>query len=335
MNKQSQAWDDSYTHEEIVEKFGAWTAMAIRMPDGTHTKMPPQPDYRLRRIVQTAADLVGKPISEMRVLDLACLEAHYAIEFAMHGAQAVGIEIRDQNLAKANYAKEQLKLDNLTLLKDDVRNLSVEKHGLFDLVICSGILYHLTTPDVFEFVKRISDVCTGVAVFDTYIAMEPRQSVNFEGHEYWGFEYREHDEATSSEGKISDLWASIDNTSSFWLTLPSLCNLVSRVGFTSLCQGLVPGWNMEGMIDRQTFFAIKGSPVDILSSEPTALAPPFVLSEKPEIQIHHRQVHRGFAFRLGKKVLPQSVKDTIKPFLRTLGVVAQDGTPDFEEGKND
>jgi predicted RNA methylase len=74
------------------------------------------------------------------VLDLACLEAHYAIEFALHGARAVGIEYRDESLAKARFAKEHLRLDKLELFKDDVRNLSRERYGEFDLVICSGIL---------------------------------------------------------------------------------------------------------------------------------------------------------------------------------------------------
>jgi 2-polyprenyl-3-methyl-5-hydroxy-6-metoxy-1,4-benzoquinol methylase len=71
--------------------------------------------------------LLGKPISQARVLDLACLEGHYAIEFALHGAEVTAIEIREANIAKARYAKEQMGLGRLRLVQDDVRNVSVEK----------------------------------------------------------------------------------------------------------------------------------------------------------------------------------------------------------------
>ena len=58
-------------------------------------------------------------------------------------------------------------LDKLELYKDDVRNLSRERYGEFDLVICSGILYHLDGKDVFPFIRRIYEVCTRVATVDT------------------------------------------------------------------------------------------------------------------------------------------------------------------------
>jgi hypothetical protein len=72
--------------EGIVREHGPWTAMAIKLADGSYTREP-VPDYRLRRLVQVAQDMVGKPLAECRVLDLACLEGQYAIEFALHGAE--------------------------------------------------------------------------------------------------------------------------------------------------------------------------------------------------------------------------------------------------------
>src|SRR5579864_2220433 len=137
--------------EEIRRQHGEWSAMSIHLGGDLYTRAP-SADGRLRRILQVSCDLVGKPLGELRVLDLACLEGHYGIEMAMHGAEVVGIELREANLAKARYVKDYLRLDRLTLCQDDVRNLSTEKYGQFDLVICSGILYHLAAPDVFHFV---------------------------------------------------------------------------------------------------------------------------------------------------------------------------------------
>ena len=46
-------------------------------------------EIKLRRIVQIVSDIVGKPFHELRILDLACLERLYAIEFARCGAEVV------------------------------------------------------------------------------------------------------------------------------------------------------------------------------------------------------------------------------------------------------
>lgn len=97
-------------------------------------------------------------LASLRVLGLACLEGLYAVEFARQGARAVGIEGRDVNLEKVRFVKKALGLDNLDLHHDDVRNLSLEKYGEFDVVLCLGILYHLDAPDVFHFVESIGRV---------------------------------------------------------------------------------------------------------------------------------------------------------------------------------
>ena len=89
------------------------------------------------------SDLAKRPISELRILHLACLEGQYAVEFARQGAQVVAIEGREANIEKARFSKRALGLDNLELIHGDVRDLSRERHGSFDIVLCLGILYHL------------------------------------------------------------------------------------------------------------------------------------------------------------------------------------------------
>src|SRR5262245_46168694 len=108
--------------DDFRRHHGGWTAMSIHLGGGLYT-LPPTADGRLRRILQIACDLAGKPLGQLRVLDLACLEGHYGLELAMHGAEVIGIELREENLAKARFAKDYLHLANLSLYQDDVRNL--------------------------------------------------------------------------------------------------------------------------------------------------------------------------------------------------------------------
>lgn len=262
--------------DEFRRRHGEWTAHSIHLGDNLYTRQPAA-DGRLRRLLQIACDLTGKPIDQLRVLDLACLEGHYGIEFAIHGAEVVANEIREENLAKARFVKDYLNLDRLTLYQDDVRNLSREKYGQFDLVICSGILYHLDVPDIFHFIRRIYEVCTRLTIFDTHIALRAEAEVKFENESYYGFWYKEHDENTSRESRLKYLWSSVDNTRSFWFTPASLANFVARAGFTSFYECLNP--HHEVPEDRRAYVAVKGQHANIASSPSTAA---MGLTPKPE-----------------------------------------------------
>ena len=168
------------------------------------------------------------------MVDLGCLEGLYCIEFARHGAEVVGIEGREANIEKARFAHDVLALNNITLVQDDVRNLSVEKYGRFDVVLCLGILYHLDVPDVFRFVERMSDICRRVAIIDTHIGIRANRSHVYDGQEYHGWSYTEFPPESTKEERLKAAWASLDNEKSFWFTRPSLFNVLSRAGFATV-----------------------------------------------------------------------------------------------------
>src|SRR5438552_1298143 len=128
----------------IEAQFGPWASDNIPLGYGIETS--PQhthPHLRLRRIVQTIADLSVKPWDQLHILDLGSLEGFYGLEFASHGAHVVGIEGRESNNVHARFSAEVLGLSNIEFITDDVRNLSQAKYGRFDVVFCAGILYHL------------------------------------------------------------------------------------------------------------------------------------------------------------------------------------------------
>ena len=151
---------------EIINKYGPWTAHNVHLQDDIYTIAPNivGDEIRLKRITQCVYDLLGGNVENARILDLACLEGLFAIEFARHGANCVGIEGREANIEKGKFVKQVLSLDNLQFFQDDVRNLSSEKYGHFDAVLCLGILYHLDKPDVFAFIERLGEVCRKVAL---------------------------------------------------------------------------------------------------------------------------------------------------------------------------
>src|SRR5947207_2409975 len=243
----------------VVARHGEWTAHNIHLGGGLYTmgEYVRGDEILARRLLQIASDLTGRPLADLRVLDLACLEGLYAVEFARHGAAAVGVEIREANLEKARFAKEALGLERLEFVLDDVRNLSAEKYGEFDVVLCIGILYHLDAPDVFDFVHRMAEVCRRCLVIDTHVSNTNEVAVVYGGHEYAGRYFGEHAPDATTEEKAKVLWASIDNEKSFWLTRTSLYNLLARAGFTSVYECHNPAVrNKFG--DRVTLVAVKG-----------------------------------------------------------------------------
>src|SRR5437899_3045701 len=90
---------------EIVCRCGPWTAHSIRLAEDVYTTEEPWTDSKIRQLMHIATDITNQPLETLRVLDLACLEGLYGIEFALHGAKTLGIEGREVNLEKARFAK--------------------------------------------------------------------------------------------------------------------------------------------------------------------------------------------------------------------------------------
>jgi 2-polyprenyl-3-methyl-5-hydroxy-6-metoxy-1,4-benzoquinol methylase len=147
--------DEIRRKKAVVEaEHGSWTAYNINLGHGIQTAPSRALAHlRLRRVAQAIADLTVKPWEQLRILDLASLEGIFALEFASHGAQVVAIEGRDANNARARFAAEVIGITSVEFVTDDVRNLSEKKYGRFDVVLCSGILYHLPGEDACYFIR--------------------------------------------------------------------------------------------------------------------------------------------------------------------------------------
>jgi SAM-dependent methyltransferase len=266
---------------EVAARWGAWTAHNIHLGHGVFTVGPQLTgeEVKARRFLQLISDLVPAPFDQLRIADLGCLEALYAIEFALRGASVVGIEGRRQNIERARFAKDVLGLDRLELIEDDVRHFTVEAYGQFDVVLCSGLLYHLDAPSAFALLESLSRTCRSLALIDTHVSLTDAElefhagaqfwvppgdvlsglhSHQHDGVSYWGRDYIEHDPAASEDQRMASAWASLDNPTSFWPTRPSLFNALWEAGFSSVLECAMPA--LPGLPpDRLTVAAIPGA----------------------------------------------------------------------------
>lgn len=265
-------------HSELVAEYGEWT-YDIPLGHGFWTRgNEGVPHTRLRRVLQAIDDLAGRPLSDCRVLDLACLDGQYSIECALQGARVVGVEAREASVAKARFAKQVLQLPHLEFERDDVRNVSVATYGEFDVVICSGILYHLDTPDVFHLIRHTYEMARRLVVIDTHVSLGPNLRVEFDGKTYHGERLSEKYaasgdvESESTRPKsMKELWASVGNDMSFVFSRPSLLNALAAAGFSSVHECFNPphiNYGSPGVEHRNrcTFVAIKGRELEFSTS---------------------------------------------------------------------
>lgn len=256
---------------ELVKQHGEWT-YDIPLPHGVWTRGDLKiPHTRLKRILQVIGDLSTKPLSSCKVLDLGCLEGQFSIEFALHGANVVGIEAREASVKKAEFAIEALELDNVQFIQDDARNLSLEKYGKFDIVVCSGLLYHMNTPDVFVLIEKIHEMVKDLLVIDTRTTCTPNTWVPYKNKRYHGDYWREHGESDNKDVKAQRLLASFGNDSSFRFTRPSLVNFLSHTGFSSVYECFNPVHLNSGKPgfecrSRCTFVGLKGQKLSLFTS---------------------------------------------------------------------
>lgn len=294
----------------LEARYGPWTAHNISLGDGfTIGDAICGNEVKLRRTVQIVGDLLNRPFSSLRVLDLACLEGGFGIEFSRQGAQVCAIEGRTASIEKARFAAKSLSLGNIEFHQDDVRNLSLDKYGAFDVVLCLGILYHLNDPDVFGFLENIYATCRRVAIIDTHVSLYSQQAFSHNGRRYMGKTVVEHAPNATADEIAKNVWASLDNSTSVYFTKPSLLSLLYDVGFTSVYECHVPQWPGQPE-DRVTLVAVKGAPVPLQSCPQLDSAAEREIDEVPAPPVLRSPSLAG-------RLLPRRVKQFVRGVLHS------------------
>jgi SAM-dependent methyltransferase len=301
-------------HEKaaIEARYGPWTAHNIRLANNLYTisAEPAGDEVKLRRVTQLALDVCGGSLGGVRVLDLACLEGMYALEFARRGAEVVAIEGREANIEKARFAANALGIA-VDLQLGDVRELSRERHGEFDVVLALGILYHLDTSDLFSLVERIADVCRRALIVDTGIGSAGTEQLRRGAAEvYRGVRLVEHRPESTEVERQQALWSSLDNLTAVALTRASLERLLARTGFTSVLECHVPAEPAKE-VDRITLLALKGTPAGPLLTP----APDSDATDVPERPPLRRRLEASRVSSVAGILLPRRVRARLRRLL--------------------
>lgn len=149
----------------------------VKLPHGLNTHDPQgtgKLEGRLR--TQNLMDFVwprllkhfGGSFKGLRVLDIACNCGGFSFEAMKSGAaEAYGIDIVDRYIDQANFIKQAIGADKVRFEKRSLDDLSPEKDGLFDIVFCFGILYHLENPAAS--MRKIAAVTKSLMLVETNI----------------------------------------------------------------------------------------------------------------------------------------------------------------------
>jgi 2-polyprenyl-3-methyl-5-hydroxy-6-metoxy-1,4-benzoquinol methylase len=64
-------------------------------------------------------------------------------------------------------------------IEADVRTLSVDTHGMFDVVLCLGILHHIPREDLPRFIENVSAVCRDLLVAKTFVSLRSAEAIEY------------------------------------------------------------------------------------------------------------------------------------------------------------
>ncbi len=163
---------------------------SIELPDG-RVLQGTQSLARLRE----RAELYGIPsdLRGKRVLDIGAWDGWFTFEMERRGASVVAVDCVE--IENFRYAHRQLG-SRAEYLELDVYDLTPERVGRFDIVLCLGVVYHLKHPLLA--IERVCDLTADMAIVESFVADDVA------GHtEYPWAEFYESDEL----GGQADNWS--------------------------------------------------------------------------------------------------------------------------------
>jgi SAM-dependent methyltransferase/uncharacterized protein YbaR (Trm112 family) len=180
-------------------------------------------DPRIRRL---SAEL---SLQDKRVLELGCLEGGHSLALSALGPrELVAVEGRPANYVRCCVIKNLFALDTVRFRLDDVRQVTPERYGTFDVVVAMGVLYHLPDPHaLLANLPRLADT----VYLSTHYANDKHPQHSPEAHleTPWGrFRGKRY-----NEYGLADPLSGLEEHS-FWLRQDDLLEMCRRAGFSTV-----------------------------------------------------------------------------------------------------
>jgi tRNA (mo5U34)-methyltransferase len=129
---------------------------------------------RRRHVFDALLGVTGGNLAGKRVLDLGCNAGYWALEAIKLGADFVlGIDGREMHIEQAELVFEVNDIDpsRYEFATGNVFGFPYGEHGPFDVVLCLGLLYHVSKP--LELFEAIEPSNTDLLVVETNLARRP------------------------------------------------------------------------------------------------------------------------------------------------------------------
>ena len=150
---------------------------------------------RKKHFFDPLVELCGGTLERKRVLDLGCNAGFWSLQAIHAGAEYVlGVDGRQMHVDQANFVFEVkgVRKDRYDFEIGNVFDLDYERLGTFDIVLCLGLLYHVSKP--MELMELISGLNTDILIIDTTLSKldgslleirqdrleEPRDAIDYE-----------------------------------------------------------------------------------------------------------------------------------------------------------
>jgi len=156
------------------------------------------------------------------ILELGSLEGAHSFILAQHAGtkRVVALEGREANLRKARFVQELLQVRNVEFARANLEHAELTSFGKFDAVFCSGLLYHL--PEPWKLIERLPAIAPVFFIWTQYAAENEAHDVG------QGLRGKIH-----VEGGLDEPLSGLSATAT-WLTLDSLCELLTASGYGSV-----------------------------------------------------------------------------------------------------
>jgi methyltransferase family protein len=172
-------------------------------------------DERVERFFRYAPD-------SQTILELGSLEGAHSFIFAKRPGvkRVLALEGREANLRKARFVQDLLELRNVEFAQANLEDAKLDRFGKFDAIFCCGLLYHL--PEPWRLLKQLGAIAPVLFIWTQYAAEEEARDLGN------GLRGKIH-----VEGGADEPLSGMSSTAT-WLTLPSLCDLLTGTGYKSV-----------------------------------------------------------------------------------------------------